>query len=123
MHIAGDVDHNVGSYVRAILANPSVSRRKNALVCTDSMPYADILKVWNEVSGKRGTYVGLTLEEGRSIFGAFGEEVGRQFRLNGAESDWGKAHEGEMIGAQELGIDPLDLIDLRGSLEKNVDKL
>jgi hypothetical protein len=80
------------------------------------MPYADIIKVWNEV-------VSLTIEQAASIFGPFGEECGRQFCLNGKESDWGKAHKGEMIGATELGIEQTDLVDMRGSFEKNLDKL
>jgi hypothetical protein len=124
MHIVGDIDHNVGSFVRAILANPSASLPwKIALVCTDSMPYADILKVWNEVTGRRGTYVSLTMDQARSIFGPFEEEVGRRFRLNGAESDWCKAHNGQMTTWKGLGIEESDLVDMRGSFERNIDKL
>ena len=81
------------------------------------------MKVWNEVTGRRGTYVSLTIEQAASVFGPFGEECGRQFRLNGKESDWGKAHKGEMIGAKELGIELGGLVDMRGSFERNMDKL
>jgi hypothetical protein len=65
----------------------------------------------------------LTIEQAASIFGQFGAECGRQFRLNGKESDWGKAHKGEMIGAKEVGIEQSDLVDMRGSFEKNIDEL
>jgi hypothetical protein len=87
MRIAGDVDHDVGGYVRAILANPSVNLWKGALVCIDSMPYADIPKAWNATTGKRATYISLTIEAATSVFGPFGEEFGRQFRVNSAERD------------------------------------
>jgi hypothetical protein len=43
--------------------------------------------------------------------------------LNGKESDWGKAHKGEMIEATEFGIEQTDLVDMRCRFEKNLDKL
>ena len=50
-------------------------------------------------------------------------EIRSQFRLNEVERDWGKAHKGHVIGARELGIPETDLVDLRGSFERNKEKL
>ena len=70
MHVAGDIVHNVGSFVKAILSKPSVSLpAKCAMVCTDSIEYQDVLKPWSEVTGRRGTFVGLTDEQSDRILG------------------------------------------------------
>ncbi|KAK4542907.1 hypothetical protein LTR36_006096 [Oleoguttula mirabilis] len=118
-----DVEHNVGAYVNAVLAKPSISLpAKYVSVHTDILPYKDVFTIWSEVSGKRCEYIECSAEQYERMYGVFGAELASQYKLNAAAPDWGKAHGTEVVTAEELGIAG-ELLDLKQSLEANKDKL
>ena len=79
--MAGDVSVNVGLYVSAILANPSVSLpSKYALVVTENISVADTLKVWSEVTGKEAEYVEVSAEKFDALFPGMGGELAAQLK-------------------------------------------
>ena len=118
-----DIEHNVGVFVDALIARPSISLpAKYVSVCTDVLPYKDVFATWSEVSGKRCEFIQCAPEQYERMFGVFGKELASQFRLNEVAPDWGKAHGKDVVTGKDLGIEE-DLLSLRQSLEANKEKL
>jgi hypothetical protein len=118
--MAGDVSHNAGIFVNAILAKPEVSLpSKYANMYTDHKTMPEALKDWSEVSGKRATMLSVTPEEIAGLFGVFGEELAAQFKLHDVEDDWERAHRPDMVHAEDLGIADGELKNHRQALEAN----
>ncbi|KAK4541391.1 hypothetical protein LTR36_007992 [Oleoguttula mirabilis] len=117
MYVSGNVDHNIGSFVNAILRNPDVSLpAKYAFVYTDAIPFKDMLAAWSEVTGKRATFVQCSLAEYELLWGGYGKELALQFAALEAQPDWTVAHKPDVITAKELGIPDSDLIGLKAAL-------
>ena len=70
MYIAGDVNHNCGSFVKAILEKPDVSLpAKYAFAYSDALPFRKALDVWSEVTGRRATFIQCTLGQYEELWG------------------------------------------------------
>ncbi|KAK3070132.1 hypothetical protein LTR53_010991 [Teratosphaeriaceae sp. CCFEE 6253] len=124
MFVAGDVDHNIGAFVHAILAKPDVSLPAKFAFCySDAMPFDQMLAAWSEVTGKRATFLECSKAEYGEMWGIFGQELALQFAAIEAQPDWAAPYPGEVVTAADLGLKPEDLVDLKGVLDKNKDKL
>ncbi|KAK5125403.1 hypothetical protein LTR85_000512 [Meristemomyces frigidus] len=124
MYISGNVDHNIGAFVNAILNKLDVSLpAKYAFVYTDAIPFKDVLAAWSEVTGKCATFVQCSVAEYEALWGAYGKELGLQFAALEAQPDWSVAHKPDVITAKELGIPDSDLIDLKAALALDKEKL
>lgn len=122
MYVSGNVEHNLGAFVNAILKKPDVSL-KYAFAYTNAMPFKDILATWSEVAGKRATYLQCSPAEYESMWGAYGKELGLLFAAIEAQSDWTVAHKPDVVIAKDLEIPDDDLVDLKAALVKDEDKL
>ncbi|KAK5132627.1 hypothetical protein LTR08_008826 [Meristemomyces frigidus] len=120
LNISGNVEHNLGSFVNAVLRKPEISLpAKYALVYTNAMTIDEMLAVWSEVTGKRVTFVQCTSAEYESLWGPYGKELALQFKALEAQPDWTVAHKPNVI----TGIPEGDLVDLRAALTLDKEKL
>lgn len=124
LYCAGDVDHNAGVFVNAILANPSVTLpAKYAFLYTSQGTMQEYLQAWIDVTGRRATFVSTSLERYEQIWGPFGKELGLMLKAFEAQSDWTAPYQSNVITARDLGLKDEDLCDLRAALEKNKELL
>ncbi|KAF4449344.1 NAD(P)-binding [Fusarium albosuccineum] len=61
--ISGDMTVTPGIWVRQILANPTLTLGKYASVEIEYLTYAEMVKIWSKVAGKRVVYLEVTPEE------------------------------------------------------------
>lgn len=122
--MGGDVSVNIGVYVAAILAHPSVSLpSKYALVQTETITCEDTIKTWGEVTGKEVVYVPVTLQVFESLWPHIGGELATQLQWGeGGYGDWSKLKEG-MLSTKDLKIDESELVGLKAYLEGAKDYL
>ena len=102
--MGGDVNVNIGLYVRAILRNPSASLpAKYALVSTKDISFADILKTWSEVSGKEAEYEEVSAEEFDAMAPKFGAVYAAVLKWVQTVPDWKGLKEGGDGECEEVG--------------------
>jgi hypothetical protein len=114
--IAGEVGHNTGTFVNAILANPTKSYGKYVSVSTETLSHGEIAKVWSEVTGKPSTWVPVSLEKYEEIWGPPGRELGLQYAFGNEFSGWPTGTV-EYITTEDLGLAKTDLINLKQNFE------
>lgn len=113
---AGDLTHSGGIWVRQILANPSLSKAKYAMVATETLSFAEMLAVWSEVTGKQGLYVACSPAEYAALWGTAGEELSDQLQFGELVDDWEAGSGVEFVGKEALGIKEGDVRGLRETL-------
>lgn len=122
--IAGDIESNIGTFVKAILNKPEKSLpAKYAFVYSDAMPFNKMLACWSEVTGRRATFLECSKEQYAEMWGLFGQELGQQWKALEAQPDWTAPYQGEVVTADDLGIKSGDLVNLKAALMKDKDKL
>ncbi|CAH0025889.1 unnamed protein product [Clonostachys rhizophaga] len=102
--IAGDVQHNVGVVVEAILEAGAKAFNKVAIVITDYIKISDAVRVWESVSGSRAVYVGVPDSTIETIWGVGGLEIAAQLRWSEEFPDWHRIEPGHVISLEELGV-------------------
>ena len=113
---AGDVSHNSGVLIEAILNHPSATLpAKYVNMTTEIVTFAELLKTWQEISGKRGTYVQCSTETFTQIWGPWGLELALQYEFGEAVADWNSSY--ETVGFDKLGLKDGDLKGVRDTLE------
>ncbi|KAK5130563.1 hypothetical protein LTR08_001943 [Meristemomyces frigidus] len=118
-----DVEHNVGLFVAALIAQPAVSLpAKYVSVHSDILPYADVFATWSAVTGKRCEFIQCAPAQYERMMGVFGKELASQLALNEVAPDWGRGHGGDVVTAKELGIEG-EVLSLRQSFEANKERL
>ena len=125
MYVSGDIDHNIGVFASALLAKPEISLpAKYAFVYTDIMPYKGMMEQWSEVTGRRSTYVQVDRKTYEGLWGTeYGTELALMFEAMEKQPDWSNGHGDDVVDGKALGIPDSDLLNLKGSLEKDKDKL
>ena len=121
--IAGDVEVNVGIFVRQLLANPRLSHGKYAHVCTENLPYSDLLKIWAEVVGKEATYVEVSSATFEELWPMGGKDIAQQFEFGQAIGDWEAHCKKDLLTPAQLGIKEGELVGVKQAFEKMKDKL
>jgi hypothetical protein len=117
---AGSAYHNVGIFVRAILAHPEACLpAKYVMVATDELTMPEALKMWSQVTGKPAQFATISLDGFTELNGVFGEEVGLQYRMHEVQPDMAKPYRTHLVTMEDLGIDKVDLIDHKRALELN----
>lgn len=110
--MTGCVSKNTGIYVRAILERPEVSiPGKYAVVHTGAITFPEMLKAWEQGTGKHAVYLAATPEEYNAIWGErFGQQVVLQYQYMANVPD-AMIGEPGILSKVDLGITGL------GSLE------
>lgn len=120
IYYAGDVEHNAGVFVNAILKNPAVSLpAKYAFLYTSQGSMQQYLQAWIDVTGRRTTFVTVSLDEYEQIWGPYGKEIGLMLKAFEPVNDWTKPYQPDVIAAKDLGIAEDELVDLKAALEIN----
>ena len=126
MPVTGDISHNVGVFVHAILSHPEKTHGKYMNVRTEIWTMEQILAIWAEVSGKEAVYVQLSFEEYKKLWGVYGEEMAMQFKFGemagGDWETWTKV-KGLLVQPEDLGIRKEDLMDLKHTFMSMRDSL
>lgn len=122
---AGDVENNVGHFVKAILAKPEVSLpAKYAFLYTSQGTFQDYLQAWINVTGRRTTFVTTTLENYEQMWGPHGLEVGLMLKAcEGVSTSWADAYGSDVVSAKDLSVSEGTLIGLQAALEKDKELL
>lgn len=124
LYNAGDESHNTGVFVSAILRKPKVSLpAKYAFVYTERVSFQEYLQPRNDVTGRRETFVQVSVEQYEELWGPFGKELALMFEAFEKQPDWSVAAKDEVVTAEDLGIASEELLGTRAALEKNRDKL
>ncbi|THW13254.1 hypothetical protein D6D19_08883 [Aureobasidium pullulans] len=121
---AGDVSHNVGIFVSAILNRPDISLpAKYAFMYTSQGTFQDYLQAWINVTGRKTVFVPTSLESYEQMWGPFGKEIGLMFKAFAGVDDWTVPYGADVVTAVDLGIPEDTLIDLQPALQKVAEKL
>lgn len=124
LYFAGDIEHNAGVFVNAILAHPEVSLpAKYAFLYTSQGTIQEYLQAWIDVTGRRATFVPTSLDRYEQVWGPFGKEVGLMLKAFEPVSDWTAPYQPDVVTARDLGLDDEDLCDLKAALEKDKELL
>lgn len=120
---------DIGVFVSALLAKPDVALPATYINCVkEYLTYQDALKIWSEVTGRAAVYATVADQDFQTLYGPGSSEFVQQMMyFVAADRDWANAYgsldPSPVIGAAELEIADGDLIDFKGSLEANSDKL
>lgn len=121
--ISGDVGVNVGAYAVAALNSAKKAHSKYVNIHTDRLSFTDVMKIWSDVSGKDAEYIPVSAESFEQLFGAAGREMALQYGSGELWDDWDTQRPGGVCTAEDLGIKPADLVDLKGSATSLKSKL
>jgi len=100
---AGDPGHNTGIFVKAILANPSLTHGRYTSVLTDTLSFDNLFGLWSKVTGKPITTVGCSVDDYNKLWPVAGEEFAKQLAYHTEVPDW-TANAEKQLSAEELGI-------------------
>ncbi|KAI5198318.1 hypothetical protein E4T39_06873 [Aureobasidium subglaciale] len=121
---AGDISHNVGIFVSAILNRPEISLpAKYAFLYTSQGTFQDYLQAWINVTGRKTVFVSTSLESYEQMWGPFGKEIGLMFKAFAGVDDWTVPYGADVVTAVDLGIPEDTLVDLQPALQKVAKKL
>lgn len=120
----GDIEHNIGVFVKAILDHPERSLpAKYTLCATDNFTLAEALDLWSNVAERPAALATVTLDGFANVWGAPGREIGLQYVMHDKEPDFLKAYREDFVEMEELGIRREDLVTHEQVLERNREKL
>ena len=123
MYVAGDLHVTPGIWVRAILAQPEKTRGgRYCAVAPEILSWADCLRMWSEVIGKKAVYVACSLAEYEELWGVRGREIGLQWTWGEdvEECQWqdlGTLAAGEFVNMEDLSIEA-EGIGMRSALQR-----
>jgi hypothetical protein len=100
--IAGDMTKTPGIWVRQILANPEECKGKYAMVATETLAIGEILKVWSEVTDRKGYYMEVSKKAYIDMWGIGGAELADQFKFGELVPDWLASYDN--VSKEALGI-------------------
>lgn len=121
---AGDLHHNVGVVVEAIINSGPKAYGKVAVLATDYVTWADGYKAIEKlVPEKRIALSKIDREQFIKIWREWGIEIADQMAWNDEFTDW-KALAGErFLVFEELGINEGELVGFHAALEGLKDKI
>lgn len=112
---AGDVSVNPGIWVRQILASGSKARGKNVNLALEKLTFQEMMDIWSEVTGKKGTVMTCSLDDYKKIWGVAGYEFGLQLQFGELCDPWAETK--DFVTPKELGIKPEEVVGFRGTIE------
>lgn len=113
--LSGDMTVNPGIWVRQVLATKTKAHGKYANVALEKMSFGDMMRMWSEVTGKKGVYVETTAEAWSNMWGPAGHELALQFKYGEMCDPW--EENDQFINHVELGIDETEVVGFRGTIE------
>ncbi|KAF5485407.1 NmrA-like family domain-containing protein 1 [Colletotrichum siamense] len=102
--ISGDAQNNSGIVVRGILEAGAKAYGKVAVCVTDYKPMAQLVDVFEKVTGKPAVYFEISDSDMAKIWGDFGAELAAQLRFSEKFPDWNSLASGRIISLEELGV-------------------
>ncbi|KAF5007495.1 hypothetical protein FDECE_6183 [Fusarium decemcellulare] len=116
--ISGDMTVTPGIWVRQILANPTLTLGKYASVEIEYLTYAEMVKIWSKVTGKRVVYLEVTPEEYEEFWGLVGNEFSLQLKFNSfIGPNWTNLVKDKFVTKEQLRIKPSEAVGFRETLE------
>ena len=112
------MDVNPGIVVRQILANPEKSKGRYATVWSETISMQKLLDIWSSVTGQETVYVEIEATAFATMWGPGGHELAEMFKFCEAVDDWTDHRKGELVSAEDLGINKGELVGMQQSLEK-----
>ncbi|KAK5655490.1 hypothetical protein OQA88_5761 [Cercophora sp. LCS_1] len=112
--LAGDMTVNPGIWVRQTLATGKAAFGKYANVALERWSFQEMMDKWSEITGKKGVVLQVSEAEWTRFWGPAGTELSWQFKFGELCDPWavGKDH----ISAEELGIDPSEVVGFEGTI-------
>lgn len=95
---------------------------KIAVCITDYLPMTEVVKVFEEVTGKRAGYAEISDEAAANLYGDYGSEYAAQLRWSESFPSWEEIDPANTISLDELQVKD-KLIDFKGALEALKEKL
>lgn len=112
---AGDLSVNPGIWVRQIIASGTKACGKNVNLALEKLTFQEMIDIWSEVTGKKGTIITCTLEDYKKVWGVGGYEFGLQLKFGEMCDPWAETE--DFVTPEELGIDPKEVVGFRGAIE------
>ncbi|OSS47190.1 hypothetical protein B5807_09880 [Epicoccum nigrum] len=113
--LSGDMTVNPGIWVRQILLAGDKAFRKYANVALEKWTFKQMIDVWSKVTGRKGVFLETTIDAWTELWGLAGNELGLQFKFGEMCDPWEENE--EFISAEDLSIDPKEVVGFRGTLE------
>ncbi|KAI4600091.1 hypothetical protein KJ359_001193 [Pestalotiopsis sp. 9143b] len=112
---AGDVSVNPGIWVRQILASGSKARGKNVNLALEKLTFQEMMDIWSEVTGKKGSVMTCSLDDYKKIWGVGGYEFGLQLQFGELCDPWAETE--DFVTPKELGIKPEEVVGFKDTIE------
>jgi hypothetical protein len=113
--LSGDMTINPGIWVRQILCAGDKAFGKYANVALEKWTFQQMIDVWSEVTGRKGVFLETTIDAWTKLWGSAGNELGLQFKFGEMCDPW--EEDEAFISAEDLSIDPKEVVGFRGTLE------
>jgi len=106
---------NPGIWVRQILFAGDKAFGKYANVALEKWTFQQMIDVWSEITGRKGVFLETTIDAWTKLWGPAGNELGLQFKFGEMCDPWEESE--VFISAEDLSIDPKEVVGFRGTLE------
>ncbi|KAK3392424.1 hypothetical protein B0T20DRAFT_55862 [Sordaria brevicollis] len=121
---AGDLEHNVGVIVEAIINSGPKTYGKLAVLVTEYVRWTEAYAAVEELfPGKRIVISKIDRDQFIKLWGEWGVEIGDQMAWNDEFTDWKTLAGERFLGFEELGIKDGELIGFHKALEGLKDKI
>jgi len=89
----------------AILAKGEATFGKIAICITEYLTFAEVVKVWEKVTGKKGQFVEVSTEVFENIWGPYGSEMAAQYKWSEVYPSWHALFPEKTLSLAELGLE------------------
>ncbi|KAF2087281.1 NAD(P)-binding protein, partial [Saccharata proteae CBS 121410] len=106
--VVGDVQKNLGAFVRAAVERPGLTRGRYVCAAVERLSLERVGETWGEAAGTgEVVYAEIGLREYERLWGAWGTELGlmMKFWAELGERNWSAGQrDGEVLGMGDLGV-------------------
>jgi len=100
----GNVQHNTGIVVEAILSMGERTHGRIVVMVTDYISYDEAAKIWGKVTGKTAFPIEIPASVYGGMWGPFGDEMASQLVWGEEYDNWHKPAGSKLLTLEELGI-------------------
>jgi hypothetical protein len=106
---------NPGIWVRQVIASGDKAYGKYANIALEKWTFQEMLDAWCEITGNKGDFKEISMDEATKLFGDAGNELALQFKYGEACDPWEETE--NHISPDALGIDKDEVVGFRGTIE------
>lgn len=114
----GDAGHNVGVFVKAILANPKATLGRSVLARTETTTTGEMLETWATAQGKKAQYLHVDEETYNNIWPQWANEMGIMMKFWDTVGNRSWSGEPDIVSGEKIGVQEAELVTLKDAFAK-----